>query len=38
MFKAVNEGKMPTQDPIIVSNDHRVIDGNHRYAALYTAR
>ncbi len=38
MFKAIDEGKMPAQDPIIVSNDNRVIDGNHRYTALSAAR
>lgn len=38
MFDAVDKGTMGAQDPIIISSDNRVIDGNHRYAALSTAR
>ncbi len=38
MFNAIDQGKMTGQDPIIVSNDNRVIDGNHRYAAMSMAR
>ena len=38
MFRAIDQGKMGSQDPIIVSSDNRVIDGNHRFAALSAAR
>jgi hypothetical protein len=38
MFDALDRGAMGAQDPILTSSDDRVMDGNHRYAALSVAR